>query len=387
MHFTHQSKLPHIGASIFSVMSQLASQEEAINMAQGFPEFEPPMGLVQFIHEGMLNGKNQYAPMPGYLTFRETIAQKEMQMHQIQLNAESEITVVPGATVGLFVAIQTFVNQGDEVIVLEPAYDSYQPAIELAGGKAVRVSIDLNTFTIPWDKVQQAVNHKTKMIIINTPHNPLGITMEMEDWKTLETIVLNSNLLVLSDEVYEHMVFDGGKHISILNIEGLKDRSIKVSSFGKTFHSTGWKMGYLAADEKLTSEMRKVYQFLAFSCNSASQYGLEKFMQQQCNWEMELSAFYQAKRDLFSSQLVGSNWEILPCNGSYFLILKYTGSNTLYLEMTDEELAKHLTKTAKIASIPVGSFCENREKTGLLRFCFAKNDDTILNATNILCKL
>ena len=387
MDFAHQSKLPHIGASIFSVMSQLAAQEDAINMAQGFPEFDPPQKLMELIHEGMLSGKNQYAPMPGYPTFRATIAQKEMQMHQIQLNAESEITVVPGATVGLFVAIQTFVNQGDEVIILEPAYDSYQPAIELAGGTAVRVTIDLNSFKIPWDDVKSAVSAKTKMIIINTPHNPLGSTMDMLDWKTLESIVSNTNILVLSDEVYEYMVFDGGKHISVLNIEGLKNRCIKVSSFGKTFHSTGWKMGYLAACESLTAEMRKVYQFLAFACNSVSQYGLEKFMQQHDNWETDLSVFYQAKRDLFRSRLEGSNWEIFPCQGSYFQILKYKGSNPAYQDMTDEELAKHLTKTAKIASIPVGSFCENREKTGLLRFCFAKNDETILNATNILCRL
>lgn len=381
-----QSKLPHVSSSIFSVMSQLAAQENAINMAQGFPEFDPPASLIEYIHEGMLNGKNQYAPMPGFPSFREMIAQKEWAIHQINVSPDSQITIVPGATVGLFTAIQAFVRAGDEVVIIEPAYDSYEPAIILAGGKAVRVSMDLNNFTIPWDKVKDSFNKNTKMIIINTPHNPLGAIMKHQDWIELRDIVLNSDAVVLSDEVYEHMVFDGCNHESVLSIEGLENRSVKVSSFGKTFHSTGWKMGYLTASEKLTNEIRKVYQFLAFSCNSAAQYGLEKFMQQNANWEKELSHFYQSKRDLFQSKLKNSNWEILPCEGSYFQILKYSGTNE-FNHLTDTELAQFLTKNAKIASIPVGSFCENNEKTGLLRFCFAKNDDTLLKATEILCTL
>lgn len=381
-----QSKLPDVGSSIFSVMSQLAAQENAMNMAQGFPEFDPPASLIKYIHEGMLNGKNQYAPMPGYLSLREVIAQKEWDNHQISVSPDSQITVVPGATVGLFTAIQAFVHPGDEVVIIEPAYDSYEPAVLLAGGKVVRVSIDLNTFTIPWQEVKKAFTPKTKMIIINTPHNPLGCIMKHSDWLELREIVLNSQAIVLSDEVYEHMVFDGCKHESVLNIEGLENRSIKVSSFGKTFHSTGWKMGYLTASEKLTTELRKVYQFLAFSCNSAAQYGLEKFMTENAQWEKELSQFYQAKRDLFQTNLQHSNWEILPCEGSYFQILSYQGNHD-FSKMTDLDLAQSLTKNAKIASIPVGSFCDNREKTGLLRFCFAKNDTTIVKATEILCSL
>lgn len=381
-----QSKLPQVGSSIFSVMSQLAAQENAINMAQGFPEFDPPQSLIEYIHEGMCSGKNQYAPMPGYVSFREMIAQKEWELHQIKLSVESQITVVPGATVGLFAAIQAYVGIGDEVVIIEPAYDSYEPAITLAGGKAVRVSMDLNNFTIPWNKVKDSFTKNTKMIIMNTPHNPLGTIMKHQDWLELRDIVLNSHAVVLSDEVYEHMVFDDCNHESVLSIEGLENRSIKVSSFGKTFHSTGWKMGYLCASEELTQEIRKVYQFLAFSCNSAAQFGLEKFMKQNAQWERELSLFYQSKRDLFQSKLKDSNWELLPCEGSYFQILKYCGNNELNY-LTDIDLAQYLTKNAKIASIPVGSFCANHEKTGLLRFCFAKNDDTLLKATEILCTL
>lgn len=378
-----QSKLPNVSQSIFSVMSQMATTENALNLAQGFPEFNPPSELIEAVHLAMLNNKNQYAPMPGYLSFREQIALKESDLHAIQLNPESEITVVPGATVGLFVAIQTFVNKGDEVIIIEPAYDSYEPAITLAGGITIRVSVDLNTLKIPWDELKAKVNQNTKMIIVNTPHNPLGTVFTQEDWQNLNNIVQQSNAFVLSDEVYEHMVFDGNQHISVLNIEGLKDRSIKVSSFGKTYHCTGWKMGYLSANAEITAELRKVYQFLAFACNSTAQMGIETFMKIENNWEIELAKFYEQKRNLFRTHLQGSKWNILPCSGSYFQVLNYEGHTSL----NDMDYAVQLTKLSKIASIPISAFCENREKTNLLRFCFAKNDDTIIQAANILCKL
>lgn len=380
------SKLPNVGQSIFSVMSQLATQQQALNLAQGFPEFNPPQELIQLVTEAMNSGKNQYAPMPGYLSFREAIAQKELDLHQIKLNPETEITVVPGATVGLFVAIQTLVKPGDEVIILEPAYDSYEPAITLAGGKTIRVSINLDDFTIPWDEVKSKINSKTKLVLINTPHNPLGTVFSQSDWDTLSEIINQSNAYVLSDEVYEHMVFDGKNHISVLNIEGLKSRAIKVSSFGKTYHCTGWKLGYLSACEEISSELRKVYQFLAFACNSTAQTGIEHFMKIPNNWEKNLSAFYEQKRNLFREHLKHSNWELLPCEGSYFQILKYEGTQEMSL-MNDYDFSVELTKVAKIASIPVSAFCDNREKTGLLRFCFAKNDDTIIQAANILCNL
>ncbi len=378
-----QSKLPNVSQSIFSVMSQMATTENALNLAQGFPEFNPPSELIEAVHSAMLNNKNQYAPMPGYLSFREQIAKKEFDLHAIQLNPESDITVVPGATVGLFVAIQTFVHKGDEVIIIEPAYDSYEPAITLAGGKTIRVAMDLNTLQIPWDELKAKVNHNTKMIIVNTPHNPLGTVFTQEDWQNLSNIVQQSNAIVISDEVYEHMVFDGNQHISVLNIEGLKDRAIKVSSFGKTYHCTGWKMGYLSANAEITAELRKVYQFLAFACNSTAQMGIEAFMKIENNWENELAKFYEQKRNLFRNHIQGSNWNILPCNGSYFQVLNYEG----HTAMNDMDYAVQLTKLSKIASIPISAFCENREKTNLLRFCFAKNDDTIIQAANILCKL
>ncbi len=378
-----QSKLPNVSQSIFSVMSQMATTENALNLAQGFPEFNPPSELIEAVHSAMLNNKNQYAPMPGYLSFREQIAKKEFDLHAIQLNPESDITVVPGATVGLFVAIQTFINKGDEVIIIEPAYDSYEPAITLAGGKTIRVAMDLNSLQIPWDELKAKVNHNTKMIIVNTPHNPLGTVFTQEDWQNLSNIVQQSNAIVISDEVYEHMVFDGKQHISVLNIEGLKDRAIKVSSFGKTYHCTGWKMGYLSANAEITAELRKVYQFLAFACNSTAQMGIETFMKIENNWEFELAKFYEQKRNLFRTHLQGSKWNILPCSGSYFQVLNYDGHTTL----NDMDYAVQLTKFSKIASIPISAFCENREKTNLLRFCFAKNDDTIIQAANILCKL
>ena len=378
-----QSKLPNVSQSIFSVMSQMATTENALNLAQGFPEFNPPSELIEAVHSAMLNNKNQYAPMPGYLSFREQIAKKEFDLHAIQLNPESDITVVPGATVGLFVAIQTFVHKGDEVIIIEPAYDSYEPAITLAGGKTIRVAMDLNTLQIPWDELKAKVNHNTKMIIVNTPHNPLGTVFTQEDWQNLSNIVQQSNAIVISDEVYEHMVFDGNQHISVLNIEGLKDRAIKVSSFGKTYHCTGWKMGYLSANAEITAELRKVYQFLAFACNSTAQMGIETFMKIENNWEIELAKFYEQKRNLFRTHLQGSKWNILPCSGSYFQVLNYEGHTSL----NDMDYAVQLTKLSKIASIPISAFCENREKTNLLRFCFAKNDDTIIQAANILCKL
>jgi len=378
-----QSKLPNVNQSIFSVMSQMAATENALNLAQGFPEFNPPSALIEAVHSAMLNNKNQYAPMPGYLSFREQIALKERDLHQLTLNPDTDITVVPGATVGLFVAIQTLVNLGDEVIIIEPAYDSYEPAITLAGGKTIRVSMDLNTFQIPWDELKSKVNSKTKLIIVNTPHNPLGTVFTHDDWQNLNNIVQQSNAFVVSDEVYEHMVFDGNNHISVLNIEGLKDRSIKVSSFGKTYHCTGWKMGYLSANAEIIAELRKVYQFLAFACNSAAQAGIETFMKIDNNWEVELSKFYEQKRNLFRSHLQGSIWKMLPCNGSYFQVLSFEGHTAL----NDMDYAVQLTKLSKIASIPISAFCNNREKTNLLRFCFAKNDDTIIQAANILCNL
>jgi methionine transaminase len=380
------SKLSNVGQSIFSVMSQLATQQQALNLAQGFPEFNPPSELIQFVTDAMNSGKNQYAPMPGYLSFREEIAKKESEIHGNRLNPESEITVVPGATVGLFVAIQTLVKPGDEVLILEPAYDSYEPAIALAGGKTVRVTINLHDFSIPWDVVKSKVNAKTKLIIVNTPHNPLGTIFSQEDWNALSDIVQQSNAYVLSDEVYEHMVFDGGKHISVLNIAGLENRCIKVSSFGKTYHCTGWKLGYLSACESMTAELRKVYQFLAFACNSTAQFGIENFMKIPNQWEKNLSVFYEQKRNLFREHLQNSQWKLLPCQGSYFQILKYEGTQEMSL-MNDYEFSVELTKVAKIASIPVSAFCENREKTNLLRFCFAKNDDTLIQAANILCSL
>ena len=377
------NKLPSVGASIFSVMTQLANQEKAINMAQGFPEFQPPQALMEAVFGAMQQGFNQYPPMPGYLPLRESIAQKEFQCHGNVVNPESEITLVPGATAGIFTVIQALVEKGDEVIILEPAYDSYEPAIQLAGGICKRVTMDFQTGRVPWNKVQDAVTLKPRAILVNTPHNPLGTIFNQSDWDALAQIVSNTNIVIISDEVYEHMVFDGQQHLSVWAQPAFNQRCVKISSFGKTYHSTGWKMGYVVASETITTQIRKVYQFLAFACHGPSQMGIHAFMAMDSDWEKGVAQMYQSKRDRFKQALSQSKFSLLPCEGSYFQVLKM---DSVY-QMPDFELAQYLTKTAKIACIPISAFCENYQNTGLLRFCFAKNENTLDLAADILCNL
>jgi methionine aminotransferase len=379
-----QSKLPWVGESIFSKMSRMALEENAINLSQGFPEFQPPPALIEAIHQASLAGKNQYTPMPGTPELRHAIANKELQIHGHSVNADSEITVTPGATAGLYTAIQALVRPGDEAIIVEPAYDSYRPAIELAGGICVAVKYNLDDFSFPWDAFTAAITSKTRLIIINTPHNPLGVVFTAADFERIYQLIKNHNIRVISDEVYEHIVFDGQKHYSIWMHEGLRARAVKVSSFGKTFHSTGWKMGYLMAPADITPEIRKVFQFLAFSVHSTTQFGLAQYMNAHAEWEPSLSDFYQKKRDLFIDAL-GNNtaFRVMPCQGSYFAVLNYGKLSNL----SDQEFAEIVTRQFKLASIPINAFITEQPVTKLLRFCFAKNDDTLLKSVEILHRI
>ena len=374
------NKLSGVKESIFSVMSSMAKAHDALNLSQGFPEFDPPKQLIEEVNWAMNNGYNQYAPMPGYIELREQIAQKELDLHGHDVHPSEEITVTPGATVALFACIHAIVEPGDEVVLLDPAYDSYQAAVEWAGGKCVRIPMNLKDLSFPIERINEELNPRTKLIIITTPHNPLGAVITDEDWKALTQITEPIGTFILSDEVYEHMVFDQKKHKSVLQVEGLKERSMKVSSFGKTFHSTGWKMGYVIAHNKITEAIRRLYQFVNFSTHSATQMGLTRFMSNNPNWERELSTFYEKKRNLFQESLVGSKWKIYPCSGSYFQILGFDA----FSQEADDEFASTLTQQHGIASIPINVFNENASRTGLLRFCFAKSDETLITAANKL---
>ncbi len=405
------NKLTSVGHSIFSIMSQKASELNALNMGQGFPEFSPPMQLLEAVNSSMASGFNQYPPMPGYLDLREIISQREQHTHGNILDPESEITVVPGATAGLFATFQALVQTGDEVIIIEPAYDSYRPAIELAGGTVIGVSMifhsvkdiadntEVPRVEFPWQKLRDSITEHTRWIVINTPHNPLGFTFKEEDWKLLYDIIQNHPIGVISDEVYEHMVFDGKKHFSVLNFPALKDRSVKISSFGKTFHCTGWKMGYVAANSEITQKIRMVFQFIAFATNSAMQKGIAQFMKLNPSWELELNGFYQKKRDLFIRELNGPDtgnsqianktnaiWNTLNCEGSYFQVIHYSSLELPIVKSihSDFDMAICLLKEAGIATIPIGSFISGQPQTGWLRICFAKNDDTLVKAAQLL---
>ncbi len=379
---TISSKLPKNGTSIFSVMSSLANEHAAINLSQGFPDFYPDQRLMDLVTEGMRIGYNQYAPMPGLMALREVIAHKTKSLYNTDYNPDTEVTVVPGATYGIFAAITSVVREGDEVILFEPAYDCYVPAIELSGGKPIQVELKFPNFNIDWDEVAKLINFRTKMIIINTPHNPSGSVLKEEDIRRLTKLVHGSDIVILSDEVYEHIIFDSNQHTSAALYPELAERSFIVSSFGKTYHTTGWKMGYVLAPENLTKELRKVHQYLAFSVNSPMQYAYSVMLQDPTTYN-GLSSMYQAKRDFFVDLIRGSRFEIQPCSGSYFQLLKYDRIS----DEKDELFAKRLTIDHKIASIPISVFYRNKTDNKVLRFCFAKSNETLERAAEILCKI
>ncbi len=376
------SKLPKVGTTIFTTMSALAREHNAINVSQGFPDFGCDMNLLDKAMKYMQQGFNQYAPMQGAIQLRETISEILHTCYNAAYHPDTEITVTAGATQGIYTAIAAFIKEGDEVIVFEPAYDCYIPAIELHGAKAVPVQLTYPGFSIPWEEVIKAVNERTRMIIINSPHNPSGTTLSEDDLKTLEALVKDKDILVLSDEVYEHMAFDNQAHQSVARFHTLRMQSIIVSSFGKTVHTTGWKIGYVAAPEFLMKEFRKVHQFLVFAVNHPFQLALAEYLQNKENY-LELKHFYQQKRDLFRKLIAGSRFHIEPCTGTYFQLLNYSKITT----ENDCDYAIRLTKEHKLASIPLSVFYTQNTDHHLLRFCFAKKTETLEKAAEILVKL
>jgi methionine aminotransferase len=363
-------------------MSALATEHHAINLAQGFPDFSCSPKLIDLVYTHMKNGMNQYAPMPGVMKLREKIAEKTEALYSAKYNPETEITITPGGTHALYAAITAFVREGDEVVVIEPCYDSYVPAIELNGGRPVFAELKFPNYQIDWNEVKKLITYKTKMIIINTPHNPGGVTLSAQDMMRLEKIVKNSEIIVLSDEVYEHIIFDGVEHQSVARFPDLAERSIIVSSFGKTYHTTGWKMGYVLASANLMVEFRKVHQFMCFSANTPVQYAIADFMEDKDAY-MGLSAFYQEKRDYFQKLLKGSKFKILPCQGSYFQLLGYDKIT----QEKDTEFAVRLTKEHKVASVPTSVFYKKQTDNQVLRFCFAKENETLERAAEKLQKV
>jgi methionine aminotransferase len=387
MHCSIHSKLPDVDTSIFAVMTQLANDTGAINLAQGFPSFEPPRELTERVNYHLNNGGNQYAPMTGIPALRQVIADKTRALQHRDVNVDSDITVCTGATEGLFSAIQAVVHDGDEVIVVDPAYDSYEPAITLAGGLTRHVPLRLaangHDFTMDWQRLQETLSAKTRLIILNFPHNPTGAILSTADLDMLVEIVRDSDCLLLSDEVYEHIVFDGNEHISLLRHDELWQRSMVVSSFGKTLHATGWKLGYCVAPDWLTAEFRKVHQFTTFSVSTPMQLGVADFLQSHPDYYDQLPAFYEKKRDLFCHLLADSRFGFTPARSTFFQLLDYGG-------ITDEDdvsLAKRWTHDIGVASIPLSVFCEQSFTGTRLRFCFAKDDATLEQAADKLRKL
>jgi len=381
------SKLPDVGTTIFAVMSQLAQDCKAINLSQGFPGFEPPAELIDRIDHYLRSGANQYAPMPGVPSLRRAIAGKVARMQGRALDTETEITVCTGATEGLFSAIQAIVRSGDEVIVFDPAYDSYEPAVALAGGHTIHVPLAIGDdgadFSIDWQRLADALTDRTRLVIINFPHNPTGAILSEADLRQLAEVLRDSPAYLLSDEVYEHIVFDGKPHVSALSIDELWQRSFVISSFGKTYHATGWKVGYCMAPAELTAEFRKVHQFTTFAVNTPVQHALADFLQGNAAFHERLPAFYQEKRDLFCRLLGESRFRLHPARSTFFQILDYG-------DISDEEdvaLAKRWTEEVGVASIPLSVFCEQPFTGTRLRFCFAKDDDTLAAACEKLSRL
>ncbi|MBG7629465.1 MAG: methionine aminotransferase [Bacteroidetes bacterium] len=378
----YTSKLPNIPTSIFSVMSALAVEQKALNLAQGFPDFESDTKLIALVNEAMVHGKNQYAPMPGIFSLRKAIADKVETLYGVSYNPETEITVTAGATQAIFTAIAATIRKDDEVIIFKPAYDCYEPTIELFEGKVISYQLNPETFKIDWQQVKALLTDKTKMIMINTPHNPSGKILSKSDMQQLEKLLKGTNIILLSDEVYEHIIFDGEQHQSAALFPTLTERTFITASFGKTFHNTGWKVGYCLAPKALMQEFRKVHQFNVFSVNHPTQVALAEYLKTP-NHYLELNGFYQQKRDLFLSLIKDSRFKFEPSKGTYFQLLNFKNITS----ESDYDFAIRLTKEQKIASIPISVFNENKLDTKVLRFCFAKTDDTLKKAAEILCSI
>ncbi len=377
------SKLPEVGTTIFTRMSALAAREQAINLSQGYPDFPPAPALVDALARAAREGFNQYAPMAGLAELRERLAEQLRLHRRVRADADSEITVVPGATESIFCCVMACVHAGDEVILLDPSYDSYAPAVTLAGGKAVHVPLQATSFAPDWDRIETAISDRTRLLMINSPHNPSGSTWKKEDFDILEELAERHDLLVSSDEVYEHLVYDGGEHHSALQWEGLRERTFAHYSFGKTFSVTGWKTGYCVAAPALTAELRKVHQFVAFVAVTPIQKAIAEFLAVHPEYPSTLAPFYQGKRDLFLDALAPSRFSATPSAGTYFQLLDYSAIS----DLPDHRLCEQWTADHGVASIPISVFYQQPPEQHLLRFCFAKSDDTLLRAAELLCKI
>ena len=377
-----KSKLPNVGTTIFTIMSALANEHDAINLSQGFPNFDCPEELKRLVNKHLQEGKNQYAPMAGLPLLRERLVEKIQRMYGYTLHPDSEITITAGATQAIFTAITTFIGLGDEVILIEPAYDCYRPAIELVGGIPVAYELSAPDYKIDWNDIQQLVTDKTRMIIINTPQNPISKTLKAADLIALEQLTFGTNILVLSDEVYEHLIYDGAAHQSVLRYPELFKRSLAVYSFGKTFHNTGWRIGYCVAPDYLMKEFRKVHQFNVFSVNSFVQYGIADFLENPEAY-LTLPDFYQQKRDFFAEAMQGSRLQPLSSEGTYFQLFDYSAIS----DEPDTEFAKKLTIEHGVAAIPVSVFYSSGRQDRMIRLCFAKTEEVLENAGKRLKKI
>lgn len=377
-----QSKLPKVGTTIFTVMSALAAEHKAINLGQGFPDFEMSHELIELVSAAMRDGHNQYVPMQGYLPLRQQLSKKVQDLYNCAVNPDTEITITPGGTYAIYTALTCLLKPGDEVIVFEPAYDSYIPNIELNGAKAVRINLRFPGYTIDWEAVSESITDKTRAILLNSPHNPTGSVLTANDVEALRKIVRETSIIIISDEVYEHLVFDGWQHQSMLRFPDLLARSFVCFSFGKLFHCTGWKLGYCIAPSNLMQEFRKVHQFNCFSCNSPAQVGIAAYLRDPASYS-SLSGFMQEKRDYFIQLMGGTRFTLLPTRGSYFICATYE-------KISDEAaiaFSTRLTREVGVASIPVSAFYQEGIDNKVIRFCFAKQDSTLEQAVSRLALL
>lgn len=375
-------KLPQVGTTIFAVMSRLAREHDAINLSQGFPDFEVSRLLIDLVSAYMRKGYNQYAPFQGIMSLREAICQKIKDLYSVKYDPEKEINITAGATQALFTAISAIVYPGDEVILFSPAYDSYAPAVILSGGSPVHVRLRPPTYSVDWNEVGGLMNPRTRMVVINSPHNPTGTILTAQDLEQLEKILAGTDIILLSDEVYEHIIFDGQIHQSVMNFPGLIERSFVVFSFGKTFHSTGWKMGYCLAPENLMAEFRSVHQFQVYCCNTPVQHAIADFLQNKDNY-LGIGQLYQEKRDYFLDLIKDSRFRFEPSSGTYFQLLDYSAIT----DEKDTDFAVRMTQEYGLASIPVSVFYPDAVDSKVLRFCFAKKDETLEKAAKILCSI
>ena len=377
-----QSKLPNVGTTIFTVMSALAAEHKAINLSQGFPNYSSSKRLLDLVNHYMQKGYNQYAPMAGLPALRDRLAEKAERLYGLQIDPASEITITAGATQAIFTAVATFVQPGDEVILIDPAYDSYAPSVEVCGGKAIPFELSAPDYSVDWEALGQLITEKTRMIMVNTPQNPCGSILRKKDMLALQALTEGTDIIVVSDEVYEHLIYDEEEHQSVLRFPGLRARSLATYSFGKTFHNTGWKIGYCIAAPELMAEFRKVHQFNVFCVNSPVQYALADFLADPDEY-LHLSAFYQKKRDFFLDTLSGSRLKPLQCAGTYFHLFDYSEIS----DLPDTEFAKKMTIDYGVAAIPVSVFYGSRKDDKVIRLCFAKTEDLLEEAGKLIKKI